>query len=361
MHQEETRYLLALSAINGIGKITAHKLLNHFGTAKNVFEASSAQLNDFKLKPQIVEQLEKFDFASLDPILAWADQPNRHIISYGSPFYPPLLSQIYDPPLYLFLLGDPELLITPQIAVVGSRNPTITGINNAKMLCESLVDQHLTITSGLAAGIDGEAHRAALAANGRTIAVCGTGLNRVYPAHHRDLAHLIAQQGALVSELLPDEKQSAGSFPSRNRIIAGLSLGTLVIEAAEKSGTLLTARHSMEAGREVFAVPGSIHSPLSRGCHGLIKQGAKLTESVNDILDDLPHFDRTFIDRSAADERKTLDSESAEFLKHVDYEVTSLDTIVTRSQLTVEAVTNKLLTLELQGWVVNSVGGFIRQ
>jgi len=361
LHLEEHRYLFALNAIKGVGNITAHKLISHFGSAKNVFTASKHQLAEVNLKPQISQQICQFNVSSVDPLLDWADHPNKHIVGFGTPFYPPLLAQIDQPPLYLFVMGKPELLITPQIAVVGSRSPTISGINNTQSFCQALANRGVTITSGLALGIDGEAHRATLAAKGNTIAVCGTGLNRVYPGQHRELAHLIAEQGALVSELHPDEKHSAGSFPSRNRIIAGLSLGTLVIEAAKKSGTLLTAGFSLEAGREVFAIPGSIHSPLSKGCHGLIKQGAKLTESIDDILEDLPNIARTYIDKTSADNRQELDSATAEFLKYIDYEVTTLDTIVSRSQLTVEAVTNKLLTLELQGWVVNSVGGFIRQ
>ncbi|TQV71033.1 DNA-protecting protein DprA [Aliikangiella marina] len=366
MQHQEIEYLLALRKIKGVGKVTAHKLICHFGNATNLFNASAESLAEAGLKPPIIEQLVNQSSAfrldaDIESALEWVSTANRHIITFDSPFYPPLLAQTYDPPLILFIIGNPELLITPQLAVVGSRKPTVSGINHTQSFCSELADLGLTITSGLASGIDGEAHRAALNAGGKTIAVCGTGLNRVYPAHHRELAHQIAEEGLLVSEMLPNEKQSVASFPNRNRIIAGLSLGTLVVEAAEKSGTLVTARQAMEAGREVFAIPSSIHNPLSKGCHRLIKQGAKLTESINDIVEELPNFERTLINQSTPDKQPPLDFESAEFLKCIDYEVTSLDTIVTRSRLTVEAVTNKLLALELQGWVINSVGGYIRQ
>jgi len=361
LQTDETRYSLALKSIHGVGIVGANKLLAHFKSARAIFEASPDALAHAKLKPEVIRQITQFDPASLDSIIAWGQADNRHIIPLHSPYYPPLLAQIHHPPLLLFAIGNPELLLSPQIAVVGSRSPTPQGLANTQMLCQALAHEGITVTSGLALGIDGEAHRAALASQGFTIAVTGTGLNRVYPAIHRELAHQIAQSGVLVSESFPDEGHQQGSFPQRNRIIAGLSLGTLVIEAAQKSGTLITARHSLDEGREVYAVPGSIHSPLSKGCHQLIKQGAKLVESIEDIMEDLPHLDRALVNRAHSDNKQPLDSETAEFLKHIDYEVTSVDTIVMRSQLTVEAVTNKLLSLELEGWVINSVGGYIRQ
>ena len=361
MHKTTTHYLLALKSINGVGIRGALKLLAHFQSAEAIFNASATKLKAAKLKPEVIEQIRHFDFADIEPILEWSEETNRAIIPLGSPYYPPLLAQIHSPPILLFTLGNPELLLSPQIAIVGSRSPTAQGLINTQLFGEAIAAQGVTVTSGLALGIDGEAHRAALAADGYTIAVTGTGLNRVYPANHRELAHQIAEKGLLVSESLPDEKHQGGSFPQRNRIIAGLSLGTLVVEAAAKSGTLITAKHSIDEGREVFAVPGPIHSPLSKGCHQLIKQGAKLTESISDIMEDLPNLGHAFIDRSEREERSPLDSKTAQFLNHIDYEVTPLDTIVMRSQLTVEAVTNKLLSLELEGWVINSVGGYIRQ
>ncbi len=360
-NQHELTCLLALKSIQGIGNITALKLLAHFSCAANIFAASLNALQACKLKSKITDQIRHFDLDSMENVLAWAKQPERFIIPINSPLYPPLLAQINNPPMILFAIGNPEILLAPQIGVVGARSPSVQGITNTQNFCQSLCEHGITITSGLAMGIDGEAHRSALKCNGYTIAVTGTGLNRVYPAMHRELAHQIAQNGVLVSEKMPNENYDRGSFPQRNRIIAGLSLGTLVIEAAEKSGTLITANHSMEEGREVFAIPGSIHNPLSKGCHNLIKQGAKLVDTIEDILEDLPSISKGF---QVFNEPKTispLNEETAEFLKYIDYDITSIDTIIARSQLTVEAVTNKLLTLELEGWIINSAGGYIRQ
>ena len=361
MQHSTLEYYLALKSIPGIGSKTAQKLIDYFGEVKAIFNASLDDFKDIKLNSKLANSIVNFDFDSLDNIIQWKDKLNHHIISLESPLYPSLLKQIHSPPTVLFASGNIELLHTPQIAIVGSRSPSVSGINNTQSFCDALTSQGITVTSGLASGIDGEAHRATLKAGGNTIAVCGTGLNRVYPAHHRELAHAIAEKGLLLSEYMPDDGHSPGNFPQRNRIIAGLSLGTLVIEAAEKSGTLITARHAMEEGREVFAIPGSIHNPLSKGCHKLIKQGAKLTESLEDIIEDLPHVKQVSISNIRHEQRAPLQDDDVAFLHHVGYEITPLDTIVTRSQLTVEAVTNKLLTLELQGWVVNSAGGYIRQ
>jgi DNA processing protein len=358
---DEIKYLLALKKVNGIGNAIAFKLIQHFHSAQSVFHANYKQLEQAGLKPVLISQILNFDFSCLEPILAWSDAPNRHIITLKSAFYPPLLSQINVPPLFLFALGNPEILLTPQIAVVGTRNPTMQGCQNAELLCRSLCEQGITITSGLASGIDGEAHRAALSSNSYTVAVTGTGLNRVFPAAHRELAHQIALTGVLISEKFPDEPIDQGSFPQRNRIIAGLSLGTLVIEATRKSGSLITAKIAMDEGREVYAVPGSIHNPQAKGCHKLIKQGAKLVESLEDIIEDLPCIAKALVNSSIATSRPQLKAEEADFLKNIDYDITPIDLIVTRSQLTVEAVTNKLLLLELAGWVINSAGGYIRQ
>jgi DNA processing protein len=359
-HPSHLKFWLGLKMLNGVGNITGLKILSLFPNIEALFKASPAELTKHKIRPSIATQIQNFNFDSVEPILSWADKPNRHIIVYGSPFYPPLLSQIHNPPLVLFCLGKADILSSPQVAVVGTRKPTPQGQTNTQSFCSSLTDLGLTVTSGLADGIDGEAHRAALAAKGYTIAVTGTGLNRVYPHYHRELAHQIAESGALISEKLPDEPIDRGSFPQRNRIIAGLSLATLVVEAANKSGSLITAQHAMEEGREVYAIPGSIHNPQAKGCHKLIKQGAKLTESIEDILEDLPHIKQNHPNSQPCD-KPELNHETAEFLKHIDYEITPLDLIVSRSQLTVEAVTNKLLLLELDGWIINSTGGYIRQ
>ncbi len=354
-------YLLALKMIQGIGNVTAFKLLDHYSNAEQIFTASTDQLKRLGLQAQVIKQIHQFDFTQVAAIKNWAISPNRYIIPLGSPHYPKLLSQIYNPPLVLFVLGNLGILQSPQVAVIGSRSPTVQGIQNTHMLCEALVEQGLTITSGLAMGIDGEAHKAALKSQGYTIAVTGTGLNRVYPASHRELAREISEKGVLISEKLPDEPIYKGSFPQRNRIIAGLSMGTLVIEAANKSGSLITAHHAAEEGREVYAIPGSIHNRLTKGCHQLIKQGAKLVESINDIIDDLPYSIHSREPCLSNTHKTELSDEDSQFLQYLDYETTPLDRIVERSQLTVELTTNKLLQLELDGWIINSAGGYSRK
>lgn len=357
----ELNYLISLKMLKGVGNTTALKLIKHFQNAKNVFHASKPELVKSGLSTEIVQQILSTDISLSEAIIEWSAQPNRHILTLDSPYYPPLLLQINSPPVVLFAIGKPEILLTPQIAVIGSRNPTIQGINNTNALCQAISEEGLTITSGLAMGIDGEAHRSALSANGYTIAVAGTGLNRVYPAKHRELAHLIADKGLIISENLPDDPINPGSFPQRNRIIAGMSLGTLVIEATLKSGSLITAKCAIDEGREVYAVPGSIHNPQSKGCHKLIKDGAKLVESIEDIIEDLPCITKGQTDKSIEITRQPIRDEDVTFLSFLDYDLTSIDTIVSRSQLTVEEVINKLLLLELEGWVISSTGGYIRQ
>ncbi|MCW8875688.1 MAG: DNA-processing protein DprA [Kangiellaceae bacterium] len=360
LSQQSLEHILALKSITGIGDVRALKLLKYFGTAENIFLAPKQELIEVGLNSKIIDQILHFEPKDLSATLNWASQTQNHVIPFGSPYYPELLAQIAVPPIVLFAKGNIEIIESPQIAIVGSRKPSIQGMSVTDQFCQALCEAGYTITSGLALGVDGEAHRAALRADGYTIAVTGTGLERVYPAYHRELAHQIAAKGLLISEKLPHEPITQGSFPQRNRIIAGLSLGTLVVEAAEKSGTLITAQHAMEEGREVFAIPGSIHNPLAKGCHKLIKQGAKLTESIQDLLEDLPNYAPSRIANNT-DPRPQLDEESQVFLKHIDFEVTSLDQVVTRSGLTVDAAVNKLLLLELQGWVVNTAGGYLRR
>ena len=290
------------------------------------------------------------------------NQPDRHLITLDDPRYPALLRDIPDPPLALFVHGDPECLVTPQLAVVGSRNPTPGGRENAFEFARYLVGAGLTITSGLAAGIDGAAHRGALAGGGRTVAVVGTGLDRVYPAEHLELAHTITAQGALVSEFALGSRPTPGHFPKRNRLISGLSLGTLVVEATPHSGSLITAKLAGEQGRETFAIPGSIHNPQARGCHALIRQGAKLVETAADILEELGQLASTLdppTQTPATDPaiETTLDADYQHLLQQLDDTPTPVDTLVQRSGLTAETVSSMLLVLELQGYVSSAAGG----
>ncbi|MHB8622478.1 MAG: DNA-processing protein DprA [Sulfuricaulis sp.] len=280
---------LTLQRLPGVGSDTLHDLLEHFGSVENIFSASRGQLEKSHavMRAAIDAILSGPDEAALKPSLDWLAEPQHHLIVWSDPDYPPLLREIPDPPAMLYVLGDRRLLARPQLAIVGSRNPTPIGRDNARAFATSLAGAGLVITSGLALGVDGAAHRGALEAGGKTIALAGTGLDRVYPPPHRDLAHDISRHGALVSEFPLATPPRPENFPRRNRLISGLSLGTLVVEAALQGGSLITARLASEQGREVFAIPGSIHSPQSRGCHALIRQGAKLVETAQDILEEL--------------------------------------------------------------------------
>ena len=270
--------------------------------------------------------------------------------------------EIADPPPVLFVHGDPTLLVRPQLAMVGSRNPTPGGSETAQAFACHLAQAGLVITSGLALGIDGASHRGALEGGGATLAVAGTGLDRVYPASHRGLAHAIVANGALISELPPGAPPLPEHFPRRNRIISGLSAGTLVVEAAANSGSLITARLAAEQGREVFAIPGSIHNPLARGCHGLIKQDAKLVETAQDILEELAPLTGIFTLPvkhlgEKGNETPLCTVEQKALLERLSFEPVAVDTIIRRSGLTPEVVSSILLTLELQGYVISSAGG----
>ena len=358
--QQSLSYLFALRLVKGVGDISAAKLLDHFKSPRAIFEAPEKELKDCRLKSETINAIRSMDFNQFDEVFEWLEEPANDVIPLGSTYYPPLLSQTATPPLFLFTMGKIEHLLNPQIAIVGSRNPTPQGLKNTQLFCRSLVDMGLTITSGLALGIDGEAHRATLARGGYTIAVTGTGLARVYPACHRKLAHSIIENGVLVSECFPNEGVSQGNFPRRNRIIAGLSLGTLVIEAAQKSGSLITARLALEESREVFAVPGSIINPVAQGCHALIRQGATLVENAEQLLQELPSLSRGQHRSTDKDNRPELNEETIKFLNCIDFETTSIDSIAARSKLSIESVLNKLLLLELDGWVTNSAGGYSR-
>ena len=360
------RAWLTLSAAPGVGPRTAARLLGHFGTAEAVLGASAGALGDLGLKPAAVAALKAPDEAWLASVLAWAAQPDAHILHLADPRYPPLLAQIADPPVVLYVRGEPGLLAEPQLAIVGSRNPTAAGREITRDLARQVAACGLVVTSGLAAGIDGEAHAGALE-TGKTIAVLGTGPDRVYPAAHRDLARRIAACGALVSEFSPGQGPLAANFPRRNRIIAGLSLGTLVTEAARKSGSLITARQAGEQGREVFAVPGSIRNPLARGCHALIRDGAVLVEEAADVLAVLAPALRSALDAvppaasgavataDAGDE--AADPDYRRLLAAMGQDPSAPDELIQRTGLTAQAVSSMLLVLELAGHVSSCPGG----
>jgi DNA processing protein len=356
---------LALRRLPGVGTRTQFELLEHFGSIEAIFSASRGQLEKalVGMNEAVDALLAGPDENVLKSELEWLSEPGHHLLTWSSPDYPALLREIPDPPLVLYIAGERQLLSAQQLAIVGSRNPTPMGRENARAFAKSLAGAGLAITSGMALGVDSAAHRGALEAGGKTIAVAGTGLDRVYPARHRDLAHEIVKHGALVSEFPLGMPPLPENFPVRNRIISGLSLGTLVVEAALQSGSLITARMANEQGREVFAIPGSIHAPQARGCHALIRQGAKLVETAQDILEELAPLAGAAL--QAAHETTPpgprLDSMMETLLEHIGHDPVSIDTLIERSGLTADAVSSMLLQMELNGLVANCPGGKVQR
>ena len=319
----------------------------------------------FTLPEKLKVYLTNPNWQAVEQDLKWLEEKNNHFIAITDPQYPTLLKEISDPPLGLFVCGDIDLLQFPQIAMVGSRNASQSGAQIARQFAQHLGSNGVCITSGMAVGIDAESHKGALKGHGKTIAVAGTGLDRVYPAQHRELAHQIAEQGALVSEFFPGTPPQANNFPRRNRIISGLSLGTLIVEATLKSGSLITGRLAMEQGREVFAIPGSIHNPMAKGCHQLIRQGAKLVETSQDILEDLmPMLSlidineiKTTEKQEQAVESDFLTAEYQDLLTKMDFNPISIDKITERTGLTSAEISSMLLVLELNDYIESLAGG----
>jgi len=366
LSQDQLRYWLALRRAPGVGARLFCKLLTLCNDPVALFNTAGAVLDgQVSLKAETLAYLRRPRWSRVEQDLRWAEASDCHIVALPDPLYPPLLREIDDPPPLLFVHGDPALLGHPQIAIVGSRNPSAGGIQSATDFARELANAGLAITSGLALGIDAACHHGALQAQGLTVAVAGTGLDRVYPARHRDLAHQITERGALVSEFPVGTPPVAGNFPRRNRIISGLSTGTLVVEAALKSGSLITARLAAEQGREVFAIPGSINNPLARGCHRLLRLGAKLTEHPGDVLEELnPLVQCVLSERPqppASDfQPDTLNPAEHDLIDKLGFEPTSIDTLVARSGLTAGSVSSMLVTLELQGRVTSSGGLYSR-
>ncbi len=360
--EEAARYWLALLRAPGVGSRGIQQLLDQVAQPSELFTRASGARNTLDLKPRLRAYLNNPDWEGVEQDLAWLAQPGNHLISLQDPQYPPLLRDLPDAPPVLFVHGNPDVLQFPQLAIVGSRNPSVAGKQTAQAFAGCLASAGLAITSGLAIGIDAAAHAGALQADGITLAVTGTGLDRVYPAQHRELAHQIAQQGALVSEFPPGTPARVGHFPRRNRIISGLSVGTLVVEAALHSGSLITARQAAEQGREVFAIPGSIHNPLARGCHALIRQGAKLVETAQDIMEELASLIGALQPQPATDTQAraaamALDQDYRYLLDNIGYDPVPVDLIVQRCGLSVEVISSMLLLLELEGYVLSAPGG----
>jgi len=353
---------LLLAQSRGVGPRTVRRLLEKFGDPTRILEADAAALRAAGARADAAESLRSPATETADSALAWSQQDGAHILTWEDPRYPPMLRELEDAPVVLYVRGDPSVLSDPQLAIVGSRNPTQAGRETARDFARHLSACGLTITSGLAVGIDGSAHEGALE-EGRTVAVLGTGPDRVYPACHRDLARRIADVGALVTEFPPGSLPKGENFPRRNRVISGLSVGTLVAEAALKSGSLITARYAMEQGREVFAVPGSIHNPLARGCHALIRDGAKLVETAQDVLEELVDLLGSFVDaaRTTASEDRAagagLDADYQRLLDAIGHDPVAPDELIRRTELPAQSVSSMLLLLELEGYVSSYPGG----
>ena len=341
---------LRLTLIPGIGGETQRKLLAAFGLPDAIFAAG--RLAASGIVGGRADLLFDFDPSeAVDHSLAWASQPDHHILTLADSSYPQSLLEIPDPPSVLYIRGNPALLQSPGIAIVGSRNATPQGLKTAESFAQALAGRGFAIISGLALGIDAAAHRGALTTEGATIAVIGTGADRVYPARNKELALAIARHGTIVSEFPLGTPAIAANFPRRNRIISGLSRGVLVVEAAPESGSLITARLAAEQGREVFAIPGSIHSPVARGCHKLIKQGAKLVETAQDILEELGGDPEP---RDVPDLVKT--SGNDDLLKALGLVPCELDELVDRTGLSADLLLGELLTLELDGLIATLPG-----
>ena len=351
---------LTLCHAPGVGTATFHRLLENYQTPAQAINASASQLQAMGLTMDSIAAIRQPDPGPIERDLAWAEQPCNHIVTCRDNNYPPLLHQLTDRPPLLYVHGRIELLDAPQLAMVGSRNPTRSGQQTAIDFARHLGAAGLVVTSGLALGIDAASHQGALDSGTGTIAVTGTGLDRVYPATHRDLAHAIGTAGALVSEFPIGTPPLAENFPRRNRIISGLSLGTLVVEAALRSGSLITARLAADQGREVFAIPGSIHNPLARGCHRLIREGAKLVETARDVIDELQPL--AAVCQNETNQKPAspaeLDSDYHQLLEIMGFDETSIDQLVEHSGLTPAEVSSMLLQLEMSGHVIASHGGY---
>ncbi len=356
---------LRLANAPGVGPRTFRTLLGHFGTPGRALAAEPRSLKALGLRKSAIAGMRSPASSRLEAVLDWAQGDHTHVLTLADPAYPKQLAELPDAPPVLYLHGNPQVLKEPQLAMVGSRNPSRGALDTTREFARHLAACGLTITSGLAMGIDAAAHEGALEA-GYTVAVLATGPDQVYPAQNQALASRIAAQGLLLSEFPPGTPPKAEHFPRRNRIISALSLGTFVTEAALRSGSLITARYAAEQGREVFAMPGSIHNPLARGCHALIKSGAKLVEGTEDILQELGPLLRPFLGE-AEGEKSPLepavptavpkDAPYRHLIDAMGQDPVSLEALIQRTGMAANEVASMLLLLELEGIVVSAPGG----
>ena len=345
---------LSLSQVPGLGSEGYRRLLQNYGSPTAVLSAPASELVQF-VRPAIAASITKpANETALSIVSDWLKDTNNHIITIADAEYPQSLLNIPDPPLVLYVKGNLALLNRSSLAIVGSRNATTQGIRNAAAFARAASASDLCIVSGMAQGIDTAAHLGGLQERGSSIAVVGTGLDKVYPSSNRELAHQLATEGVLISEFPLGTPPLAHNFPRRNRIISGISLGCLVVEASLQSGSLITARLAVEQGREVFAIPGSIHSIHSRGCHALIKQGAKLVEAPHDVLDELNWF-------ASPHELNADQADGHALFAHLGFDPVDIDSLSQRSGLTIDALSAILLQLELEGQVTILAGGMYQR
>ena len=407
---DEIGYWLALYTIPRCGLNTISALLKKFNTPQQILLASHRALRAAGVNPVLANNLQKPNWNIVEFCLRWAEQPRQHILSWDNLHYPPLLREIFSPPLILFIKGELSLFQQQALAIVGARNPTHTGLEVAHQIASELSDLGFVIVSGLARGIDGAAHQGALEKKGLTMAVLGSGLEHIYPVSHQTLAmNILEKGGMLISEFLPLIPPKAENFPRRNRIISGLSLGVIVIEATLRSGSLITAGYALEQNREVFAVPGSIRNPLSQGCHALLKEGATLVDSTEDIMKEFsfsPILRKCWADKAVLanfsfdreehlEKKKSkaplyfnhrdnldlslipqknhikpiqkkkdlarLDSQDKKLVECLGFEMTSIDILMARTGLTIDKLLARLSTLQLQGYIDVVPGGYVRK
>jgi len=365
MLKDQLASFITLHHIFGLGRVSLFKLGEKFeGNFNQVLNASRSDLQAAGLKQGQIEQVLSPNRDLVDQELEWAEQSGNHLICFDDDAYPALLKETADFPPLLYASGNIKLLKLPQIAIVGSRNCTPGGAKTAREFARFLAKSGLTITSGMATGIDSQAHKGALSCGGNTIAVTGTGLDRIYPSSNRQMAYDIHEHGLLVTEFpLGTEPQSA-NFPRRNRIISGLCIATLVVEATRRSGSLITAHQAVEQGREVFAVPGSIHNPQAKGCHQLIREGAKLVDQASDIIEELGSLLGFIVEQHQETDDNAdcqIDQETIQLLDTIGYDPVSPDTLVERSGLTIDKLSSMLLLLELNNRIQPAPGGcFVR-
>jgi DNA processing protein len=365
-YRSASHYWLALKLVPRLASQKKLTLVELFGV-EQLFHPSQ-ELSSLNLTQKQITAIRAPDWLRISAIIDASEQSGSIIIPITDPRYPLNLKEIFDPPIVLFAQGNITLLNQQQIAMVGSRNASINGRDNAFDFAQKLAKVGLVITSGLALGIDGAAHKGALSVNGKTIAVVATGLDQVYPARHRLLAKsILDNDGAIISEFLPGTSPKPGYFPKRNRIISGLSLGVLVVEATIKSGSLVTARCALEQNREVFAVPSTIHNLQAKGCHWLIKQGAKLVDNIADIVDEIELLPQSALNLTSNIEKDPVLEKSQKqhlsndsLLASVGYEITPVDIVISRSELPIDVVLTRLTILELKGLVATVPGGYLR-